>query len=263
MTSPITPNEERLEVKGVLEKREQELFYLITKELIKHHFSDEEGNMRFQQFNKLKQIVAHWYKQKVLLLNIADPAYKKLLYFFEPKTIVDHIARGINPQLNTKEHIRPVFNYYNPFSSTKYVNGNTIKEVYPTEKSHVNYVVMDSEWEGICAKTLEELDAVQCYVKNQFLGFSIPYLKEGKEHQYFTDFIARVKGRDGKIKHLMIEISGMSRDKAEKKWYVENRWIPAVNALKDKYNYPEWHFIEVANDIRNIKNQIMEKIQHL
>lgn len=52
----------------------------------------------------------------------------------------------------------------------------------------------------------------------------------------------------------------MSKDKAEKKWFVENRWIPAVNALKDKYKYPEWHFIEVANDIRNIKNQLIEKI---
>lgn len=58
----------------------------------------------------------------------------------------------------------------------------------------------------------------------------------------------------------MIEISGMSKDKAEKKWFVENRWLPAVNALKDKYEYPEWHFIEVANDIRNIKNQLIEKI---
>ena len=61
----------------------------------------------------------------------------------------------------------------------------------------------------------------------------------------------------------MIEISGMSKDKAEKKWFVENRWIPAVNALKEKYKYPEWHFIEVANDIRNIKNQLIEKIQSI
>ena len=55
----------------------------------------------------------------------------------------------------------------------------------------------------------------------------------------------------------------MSKDKAEKKWFVENRWIPAVNALKDKYGYPEWHFIEVANDIRDIKNQIVNKLQKI
>jgi hypothetical protein len=33
--------------------------------------------------------------------------------------------------------------------------------------------------------------------------------------------------------------------------------------LKDKYEYPEWHFIEVANNIRNIKNQLIEKIQSI
>jgi type III restriction enzyme len=262
MSSPISPNRELLEVKGVLEKRDQELIFLITKELIKHHFSDDEGNVRFQKFNKLKSIVEEWYNEKVVVLNL-KPEFKKLLYFEEPKKIVDHIARGINPQNNTTEHIRPVFNYYNKFSSTKYVNGNTVKDVYSTEKSHVNYVVMDSDWEGVCAKTLEEIDSVECYVKNQFLGFAIPYTKDGKDRQYFTDFIARVRCKDGSVKNLMIEITGMSKDKAEKKWFVENRWIPAVNALKDKYEYPEWHFIEIANDIRNIKNQLIEKIESI
>lgn len=263
MASPISPSEEMLEVKSVLEKRDQELLFLITKELIKYHFSDEEGNPQFQKFNKLKSIVEKWYKDKVLLLNISDVRFKKLLYFEDPKKIVNHIARGINPQNNTTEHIRPILNYYNKFGSTRYVNGNTVKEVYKTNKSHVNYVVMDSGWEGICAKTLEEIDCVESYVKNQFLGFSVPYNKNGKDHLYFPDMIARVKNKDGEYKNLIIEISGASKDKAEKKWFVENRWLPAINALKDKYNYPEWHFIEIANDIRNIKNQLIEKIKNI
>lgn len=264
MASPISPDKEILQVKSVLEKRDQELIFLITKELIKYHFSDEEGNPRFQKFTTLKNIVTQWYNEKVIVLNL-EPQYKKLLYFEESKKIVDHIARGINPQLNTTEHIRPVFNYYNKFSSTKYVNGNTVKDVYWTQKSHVNAVVMDSDWEGICAKTLEEIETVECYVKNQFLGFAIPYTKDGKDKQYFPDFIVRVKSNHQplKTKYLIIEISGMSNDKAEKKWFVENRWIPAVNALKEKYEYPEWHFIEIANDIRNIKNQLIEKIQSI
>ena len=258
MASPISATEEKLEVKSVIEKRESELIFLITKELIKYHFSDEDGNPSFQKFNKLKNIVEEWYNTKVVVLN-QDQRFKKLLYFEDPKKIVGHIARGINPDKNTTEHIRPVFNYYNKFSSTKYVNGNTVKEVYPTKRSHVNYVVMDSDWEAICAKTLEELN-VDTYVKNQFLGFAIPYVKDGKDRQYYPDFITKVKGKDGTVKNLIIEISGMSKDKAEKKWFVENRWLPAVNALKEKYEYPEWHFIEVANDIRNIRNQLIEKI---
>lgn len=263
MATPISPNEEKLKVKSVLEKRDNELIFLITKELIKVHFSDDEGNVNFQKFSKLKKIVEEWYNKKVVLLNIQDQRFKRLLFFETPKKIVDHIVRAINTEKNTAEYIRPVFNYYNKFNSTKYVNGNTIKEVYPTKKSHINYVVMDSDWEGITAKTLEELKQVQSYVKNQFLGLTIPYVKDGKDKQYFPDFIAQCKGKDGKIKNLMLEITGMSKEKAEKKWFVENRWLPAVNAMKEKYDYHEWHFIEIANDIRNIKNQLAEKIASL
>lgn len=263
MSSAFSRDEIDIKIKSVLEKRDTEIIWWLTKELIKYHFSDEDGNKNFQKFNKLKQIVTDWYQSKVLLMNIEDESYKRLLYFEEPKKIVDHIARGINPHINTSEHIRPVFNYYNKFSSTKYVNGNTVKDVYPTAKSHVNYVVMDSDWEGIAAKTLEEIETVECYVKNQFLGFTIPYVKEGKDKMYYPDFIARGKNKEGKYINLIIEISGMSKDKAEKKWFVESRWLPAVNALKDKYNYPEWHFIEIANDIRNIKNQLTAKISSI
>lgn len=263
LASAFSKEEIQIEIQSVLEKRDQEVIFWLTKELIKFHFSDDEGSPNFQKFNKLKTIVGEWYNKKVILLNIQDQRYKRLLYLEEPKKMVDHIARGINPHINTTEHVRPVFNYYNKFSSTKYVNGNTTKDVYATQKSHVNYVVMDSDWEGIAAKTLEELPQVISYVKNQFLGFAIPYVKEGKDKNYFTDFIVQCKGKDGKIKNLMIEISGFSKDKAEKKWFVENRWIPAVNALKEKYGYPEWHFIEIANDIRNIKSQIVEKIQSI
>ena len=260
MATPFSPNEEKLQVKSVLEKRDQELMFLLTRELIKYHFSDDDGNPNFQLFNRLKQTVEVWYETKVVLLNIRDQRFKRLLYFEDPKKVVDHIARGINPERNTSEFIRPVFNYYNRFGSTKYVNGNTVKDVYPTRLSHVNYVVMDSGWEGIAAKTLEEIEEVDAYVKNQFLGFTIPYVKDGKDKPYFPDFVARVKGKDGVAKNLIIEISGMSKDKAEKKWFVENRWLPAVNAVRDKHAYPEWQFIEIANDIRNIKNQLLEKI---
>jgi type III restriction enzyme len=263
MGTAFSNEEETLEVSQVLEKRKQELIFLITKELIRYHFSDDDDNPNFQKFNKLKEIVEFWYDNKILLLNIQDENYKKLIYFDNPKTIADHISRGINPHVNTSEFIKPVFNYYNKFGSSKYVGGNTSKDVYPTHKSHINYVVMDSDWEGVCAKTLEEIDEVDTYVKNQFLGFVIPYVKDGTDRMYYTDFIARVKKKNGSMANLMIEITGMNKDKIEKKWFVENRWLPAVNAVREKYDYDEWHFIEIANDVRNIKNQLIDKIKSL
>ena len=80
---------------------------------------------------------------------------------------------------------------------------------------------------------------------------------------YEPDFIARCKTGSGKTINLIIEITGMSKDKAEKKWYVENRWLPAVNAVRDKYGYHAWNFMEVAEDIRDIKNQIKAKLDSL
>lgn len=264
LTSPISPHQEKLAVKSVLQKREQELFFLITKELIRYHFSDDEGNLGFQRFSSLKEIVEHWYGNKVRLVGIRGDQFKKLLFFHQPKPMVDHIARGINPQRNTTEFIRPVFNYHNKFGSTKYVHGYTTKDVYQTTHSHVNLVAVDSGWEAKAAKAFEELHPqVLSYVKNQFLDFRIPYVKDGRDREYFPDFALRVKGRDGKPKNLILEITGMSKDKAEKKWYVENRWVPAVNSARSKFGYDEWDFLEVKEDIRNIKNELIDKLEKM
>jgi type III restriction enzyme len=263
MEHAFSQQREVLEVSTVLEKRDREIIFLLTKELISTHFADDERRPKLQYFPQLLAIVEEWYTTRVKVLNRKEEIYKRLLYYEDPGKVCGHIFRGINTDKNTEEFIRPVFNHYNRFSSTKFVHGKTSKECVDTEKSHVNKVVKDSNWEEICAKTLEELPEVESYVKNQFLGFSIPYEKNGETHQYFTDFIACIKLADGSYANLMIEISGMSRDKTEKKWYVENRWLPAVNSVREKYGYDQWHFIEIANDIRNIRVQLMDKIKSL
>jgi hypothetical protein len=65
------------------------------------------------------------------------------------------------------------------------------------------------------------------------------------------------------IIYFMIEISGMSRSKAEKKWFVENCWLPADNAFQKKYGFARWQFIEISGDIRNIRTQLLDKIQKI
>ncbi len=263
MGNAFTEAREIMKVGSVLEKRDKEIIFMLTKDLLRYKFSEDINDQPFEIFNQLKNIVTEWYNIKVKLLNIEDQNYKKLLYYENPKTITDHIFKAINTAHNTEEFIRPVFNFYNKWGSTRFVQGQTSKECFTTTKSHINKVVMDSGWEGICAKTLEELDNVETYVKNQFLGFTIPYVKDGEDHRYYTDFIARVKTSSGEMINLMIEITGMNKEKANKKWYVENRWLPAVNAVRKKYNYDRWDFIEIANDIRDIRNQLISKIKSL
>jgi type III restriction enzyme len=261
MKNAFSDQKEILSVRAVTLKRDQELFYVITKELISLHYSDDDGHPYFHKFNQLKKIVEEWYRTKVVLLNIPDPEYKKILFFHDPRVICDHISRGIQAASRSADKILPVLNFYNRTGSTSYVNGHTSREVWQTKKSHVNYVTADTEsWEQIAAKTLEEIEQVESYVKNAYLGFSVPYVAEGKDRLYYPDFIARCRVRDGRTINLIIEITGMNKEKAEKKWYVENRWLPSVNAVRDKYGFDEWAFMEIANDIRDIKNQIMAKI---
>ena len=260
MFTAFSAEKGELNVEQVKSIREQSIIFAITKDLIKIKFS--EGGERFYQFNKLKQIVAEWYQNKVYC---KGDTFKQMIIYDDPKKVIAHIYRGIIASQKTSARILPVLNYYNKFGSTKYVHGNTIKPVYETTKSHVNYVVADTEsWEQICAKTLEEIDEVQSYVKNSFLGFTIPYSADRKEDNlYFPDFIARCLRPDGTMLNLIIEITGMNRDKAIKKDYVTNRWIPAVNNIKEQYEMDEWDFIEIANDITDIKNQLKNRINNV
>ena len=264
LQTAFSSKKEKMVVRSVKEQREQELFYLITKELIGFYFSDLDGKPYFQKFNKLKRIVERWYREKVVLLNIPDPEYKKILFFVAPKEYCDHIHLGIMAQQKATDVILPIFNHYNRFGSSRYVHGQTSKEVHPTTKSHVNFVVADTEkWEQIGAKTLEELEPVESYVKNAFLGFQIQYVAKGRDRLYFPDFIARCVTPGGARVNLIIELTGMNQDKAEKRWYVENRWLPAVNAVRDRYGMDRWEFVEIANDIRDIKTQLLAKINSL
>ena len=64
------------------------------------------------------------------------------------------------------------------------------------DKCHVSHVVCDTEsWEQKMAQTLEDMPEVVRYVKNQNLGFCIPYTFNGDEHRYIPDFIVRVRPR--------------------------------------------------------------------
>ena len=187
-----------------------------------------------------------------------------MVVFWNQKETATSIYEGIRRANTDKEQIKAILNYYNPIGSTRYVFGATSKAVYPTQKSHVNFVVADTDsWEQIAAKTLEELPQVVRYVKNHFLDFKIPYLVGGVEHLYVPDFIAVVKTTSGQEVNLIIEISGMSNDrlghKDFKRKYVKDYWLPAANNLE---TYGVWDFVEVS-DIDNIKSILTHKINSL
>jgi type III restriction enzyme len=72
-----------------------------------------------------------------------------------------------------------------------------------------------------------------------------------------------VENSQGNKANAIIEITGYNKDKAEKKWYTQQNRIPAVNDVREKYGYQPWHFFEIANEIKDVKNQLIPIIESL
>ena len=245
--------------------RDAQVVYVLTQRLIQQYYTDHEKGREFQLFGQLKRIVEKWYNTQIEVIGgDGSVEMRRLVIFWNQKETATSIYEGIRRANTDSEQIKAVLNYYNPEGSTRYVYGATSKEVYPTVKSHVNYVVADTDsWEQIAAKTLEELPQVVRYVKNHFLDFKIPYLIGAIEHLYVPDFIAVVKTKSGAEVNLIIEISGLSNDrlghKDFKRKYTKDFWLPAANNLG---THGVWDYIEVT-DIDNIKAILTHKINSL
>lgn len=105
-------------------------------------------------------------------------------------------------------------------------------------KSHVNYVVADTKkWEQTTAYVLDRNNCVDAFVKNEHLGFTIPYLHNGQPHDYVPDFVVRLKRPQGaEPLHLILETKGFDPLKDIKAQAAE-RWATAVNADR---TYGRW-----------------------
>lgn len=265
MGNAFSPEKHLLEMKtSIREIRDQSVVYRIAQKYMSVKLRGLDGKVgKMEKFNQVLSIVEEWYKTKVVVVGETDPELKKVLYKLPNTDYLDLIEQGIIHKQREIERILPILNHYNRIISTKNVIGSTSRPVFATIRSHVNYVVADTEsWEQLAAKTLEETPAVISYVKNAFLNFVIPYIKDNKERSYYPDFVAYVQTPSGKKVNLIIEVTGLNTDKAEKRFYVENRWLPAVNAVREQLGMDEWAFLEIA-DARYFKNQLHERIQTL
>jgi type III restriction enzyme len=264
MSSAFSELEQQLTLDNIRQVRQQQLEYYYTRLLLSTHLAGADGQPRTYWFGPVREAVREWLHTRVHCPGGAFPA---MLLFYDDKAVVEHISRGIWTEPRSTDQIRPVFSHYNDqVGTTARVRGATSRDVFPTTKSHVNHVVLDSNWEGIAAKELENLESlteVEAYVKNDFLGFSIPYVSHGKERRYFPDFIVRCRLFSGQQVNLVLEISGDAEAKKDKRWYVTERWLPAVNNVAPQLGLAPWHFLEIANDIRDIRQQLLDKLREL
>lgn len=112
--------------------------------------------------------------------------------------------------------------------STLYIDFHTTKPIYPVTRCHLNAMVADTKkWEQSAAFLLDSHPGVKRWVKNDRLGFKIPYRHRGLMSHYVPDFIV-VTDRD---ENVIVEIKGQVTDDADTKVKAAERWVEAVNRL--------------------------------
>ena len=101
-------------------------------------------------------------------------------------------------------------------------------------RCHVNWVILDSDWEAEFCRVAESHPRVRAYVKNHNLGLEVPYRYGSETRRYLPDFIVLVDDGHGDddLLHLVVEIKGYRREDAkEKKATMDTYWVPGVNNL--------------------------------
>nr|WP_298410482.1 DEAD/DEAH box helicase family protein [uncultured Halomonas sp.] len=135
--------------------------------------------------------------------------------------------------------------------STLYIDFYSTKPIYPVEKCHLNTMVADTgKWEQSAAFALDSHPGVVRWVKNDHLGFIIPYRKRNIQARYFPDFIVVL---DNGLQ-LIVEIKGQYNDDADIKAKAAERWVKAVN---EDGNWGVWLY-RVVTDPIELSNLINE-----
>jgi type III restriction enzyme len=240
--APIVGERTIHDLEDLRRHRPQEVAFWLAKVTMEKYFREE-----VWRFPEILTITRRWLEECVTLKDATFPQLLLLIEFAHDAA--DRIYRSIVAATTGRRTLLPILRPYDVEGSTRHVDFDTVKPVYVTrpDKCHVSHVVADTgSWEQKVAQSLEEMDEVAAYVKNQGLGFSIPYTLNGDERQYLPDFIARLRYTDdGTFLNLILEVTGeRKKDKEAKVDTARNLWVPAVNAHG---GFGRWEFLEITD----------------
>jgi type III restriction enzyme len=247
--------------------RPSQVVYELTSHLVLHKWRDPGEAPRLHLFGQLKRIVKQWLDEDHLVCKGGTyPA--QLKYKALADLACERITAGIvRAELAKARPIQAVLDPYNPTGSTRHVAFNTTKtERYATDAHlcHVNWVVLDSDWEAEFCRVAEKHPRVRAYVKNHNLGLEVPYRFQAEMRKYRPDFIVRIDdghgkdGDDSDLLNLVVEIKGYrGEDAKEKKSTMDNYWVPGVNRLG---SHGRWAFAEFT-DVYAMQHDFAVKLQ--
>ena len=228
--------------------RPSTVLYALTAHLVNTRFKDKDGEPELHLFGQLKRIAREWVDKHLVCKGGTYPA--QLAYKTLAEMACERIEQAIDRPLSRIHAMTVVPDPYNPTGSSAHVNYHTVKrELWSAEptRSHVNKVVLDSDWEAELCRVVESHPKVLRYVKNAGLGFEVPYVFKGEVRHYRPDFIVVVddgRGPDDPL-NLVIEVKGFrGEDVKDKSATMQTRWVPGVN--RDG-RWGRWAFAELGD----------------
>jgi type III restriction enzyme len=241
--------------------RASTLLFHLTKRLIYSKWRDAGQDPKLHLFGQLKRITRQWLDTCLVCKGATYPA--QLLYPELADMACERITAAITRALVGDNPIKAVLDPYNPTGSTAHVKFNTSRtDRWQTDarRCHINWIILDSGWEGEFCRVAESHPQVRAYVKNHNLGMEVPYRYGSETRRYLPDFIVLVDDGHGDddLLHLIVEIKGHRREDAkEKKAAMETYWVPGVN---NNGQYGRWAFAEFT-DVYQIQADFKAKVQ--
>jgi type III restriction enzyme len=271
--APIVGETVILTLDDLKKRREQEVVFGIAKLILERYFKADPTEATVGEataaagaqvwlFPQVLAIVRRWLAECVVCY---DDTFPQLLLFMQKASeAAEKIYRAIVESSGGEKRLRAEVQRYDSTGTTAGVTYDTTKTTWQTaaDRCHINLVPCDSNWEAKFAETLESLPQVKAYVKNQNLGFFIPYTFEGRPAKYYPDYLVRIDdGRgDADLLNLIVEISGQElKEKEAKVETARKQWVPAMNA---EGKYGRWAFLEIDNPW-NAKNAIRAFLESL
>jgi len=243
--------------------RPSTLLFHLTQRLLYTKWRDPGEAPKLHLFGQLKRITKQWLDGYLVCKGGTYPAL--LMYQELADMACERITAGITRKFVGERPIKAVLDPYNPVGSTAHVRFNTSKTLRwdtrgPPPKCHLNWVILDSDWEAEFCRMAEAHPAVAAYVKNHNLGFEVPYRYGSEVRRYLPDFIVLVDDGHGDddLLRLVVEIKGYRREDAkEKKSAIETYWVPGVNNLG---TFGRWAFAEFT-EIYQIESDFKAKVE--
>ena len=241
--------------------RPSTLLFHLTHRLLDTKWRDPGEEPKLHLFGQLKRITKQWLEGCLVCKGSTYPA--QLMYQELGDMACGRITAAITRAEIGGRPVKAVLDPYNPVGSTIHVNFNTTKTSrWQTDarRCHINWVILDSNWEAEFCRVAESHTRVKAYVKNHNLGLEVPYRYGSETRTYLPDFIVLVDDGHGDddLLQLIVEIKGYRREDAkEKKATMDTYWVPGVNNHR---RYGRWAFAEFT-DVYEMQSDFEAKVE--